>query len=314
MTYYQQLLKNGYVVYPVFTGSHIKIMSELLEKDLLHNPYIDPKFAKKYAEDPACTAFGALCTEFHSLHNRIVRSRIANVALQFFTSKSRPHAYSLPDRTCVRVRPSSGESLHRDNPSKVFEEYGVVLGGWVAICGEQTFRCVPGSHWDKVDKDQFLAGNNQIGKSGFTHLTKDEKVKYRDRLVNISIPPGYGISFFSHIVHAVAAKTNRTRMTRVFTGILLANKPFGDYYSQFTENFDVYPLPSGQTPWVWEKLSYTNWIGRLEKYCEMFHPNIPRRSVKRKDREYTILDLPVKNPKLGPPQEYGIPIKGTSFD
>lgn len=170
------------------------------------------------------------------------------------------------DRLMVRPAGSSPspEMWHRDeSPGAVAGD--VVLGGWLNLDnGCQVFSCVPGTH---------RAVETDGGGSGFNLIRRKELIaEYNSKRTKVSVPPGHVLIFNENIIHEVVSSTKKEKSYRLFIGWRLTNSstPIVDGLDDMLDTQSAVTIKSGQTPPMWAKLHWTNWIEKLERYSANF--------------------------------------------
>ena len=93
----------------------------------------------------------------------------------------------------------------------------LLLGGWLAIGGEQRFRAVLGSHRDAEGR---LARPEKGAKRGFVPLASEVLDRMIAEATTIEVPQGSLLIFFESMAHVVLDDPGP--MTRLFTGWRLA--------------------------------------------------------------------------------------------
>lgn len=191
-------------------------------------------------------SFGGIgcASSFHNGFVRKIRRHIHPFAVNALRKLAQPGEFiqQLLDRMCLRHHPMtySGETWHRDNSSLP----GVtptdrIFGGIVAIHGDRTFTCVPGS-------------SLPIGAvtGGFGKIDPPPA----DKTVTITIRPGQMLLFRQNIIHSVSpfkfSKNSPEKNFSIFVGFRLSQSEgsvYGDgVIEDILANQKVPPSPSGE--------------------------------------------------------------------
>ncbi len=137
----------------------------------------------------------------------------------------------------------TAEGYHRDvyANGEELEDDHLILGGFVAIEGDQRMKLCPATH-----KEHTLKEVSQ-NKSGFAKIDKGEWGQYDSIVKDVNVPEGHCIIFFQHLVHKVAGGVMPLRK-RVFVGSSLAQHGTPIFAKQCKDMDEqaTMQLPSGQ--------------------------------------------------------------------
>jgi hypothetical protein len=228
--------------------------------------------------------FGAwgLASSFHNPIVRRLRTEMTQKTRAFFQQLATalpskpPRLEQLLDRFSVRRAGTSttAESWHRDQsprrPHETADDLDIVLGGWINLDlkgGIQRFSCQPGTH------------NLPVGATGFAPLTAAEAALAKAHKQVFEVPPGHWIVFFQNLVHEVyPSKTSYDSMRQFFGWRFTSSthamfeecaqdaqvarefKSMGgitNWRKMVFEEQSVPPIPSGQRPRMFAKMSLT---------------------------------------------------------
>jgi hypothetical protein len=193
----------------------------------------------------------------------------------------------------------TAESWHRDivpvkmknNEASGAQPNDLILGGWTNFTDhDQTFSCLPGSHFFKVG-DIRPARLTEIGQHGFDRVKKKSELAFcTQHRRQIAIPPLHTILFFQHLLHEVHARATTHDQYRLSHGFRMtpANTLlFETQYRQWRTFEDHGPalLPSGQSPRMYSHNHGSAFLGlfmpaewKCKEWYEAFrreHPDEP---------------------------------------
>lgn len=247
---------NGYALFEVYAADQIPA----LRREFVNTCRQFPEFIPFSSGDPTQFVLGGFSalgnpSSFHNLFVRLVRLEVYQKVFPLLkTSDNRVQA--LFDRMLCRPPGSSPgrETWHRDITPGLEEEHDTCYGGWVNLdAHSQFFSCVPGTHRQQ---------QQQPGEGGFSPVSKEQALEFKDLKKKVEILPGQGILFRQDLVHEVLpTKVGGYTQLRVFHGFKVTTDPtaateplFGEeFFLDTIRNQGVPKLPSGQTPPMYAK-------------------------------------------------------------
>jgi hypothetical protein len=247
-----QLFNHGVVVINIYdnatlNATHQSILNALTEFPEYNRETFDPQ------EGYVLGGFGAFGnpSSFHHPAIRDVRtyamSHVVSLIkglLPHMANKSnidinKYHLEQLFDRLCIRRKGTTPtkEAWHRDQGPIANTDEEFILGGWLNLdtAFTQTFSCIPGTHFDRVNDA-----------NGFIKVAKIPEEGH----AKIDVPPGHCILFFQNLLHEVNAKKSPINSLRLFLGwrITTQIEPLFPNHEETMESQGVPYIPSGQTP------------------------------------------------------------------
>lgn len=236
----------------------------------------------------------ALASSFHNQVVRRLRAEMQQRTRAFFQrlvaalpARHTPlRVEQLLDRFSIRRAGTSttAESWHRDQsprrPGETAVDVDLVLGGWLNLDlagGTQHFSCHTGTH------------TLPAGANGFAPLTTDAAADAQAHRQTFAVPPGHWVVFYQNLVHEVHASTTPYDSMRQFFGWRITTstramfeecaqdaqvrrefKSAGglpDWRRQVFEEQGVPPIPSGQRPRMFAKLSLNFRKAKLARWA-----------------------------------------------
>jgi hypothetical protein len=171
------------------------------------------------------------------------------------------------DRLMVRPAGTSAspEMWHRDEAPGAIDG-DTIYGGWLNLDDtQQVFSCVPGTHRSVEEGDR----------SGFGTIKDKELVaEYNSKRTKVSVPAGHILIFNENIIHEVVSSTKKVKSYRLFVGwrTTTSTESIIEDLDELLDKQGAVTIKSGQTPAMWAKLHWTNWIDKLEHYSTNFRP------------------------------------------
>lgn len=258
LTFQESLEELGYVTVKVDIGKLSKIRASIDQE--ISNFREFKQDAKNRFQLGGFSAYG----NPSSFHNKTVRDLRLEIFNQISPSLEKEGFKKelLIDRLMVRPagKTPSAESWHRDEAATA-KDGDLIFGGWVNLDDfPSSFVCVPGSH------------KGVTGHNGFSKFNKEDSEKFKQLKKTVKIPPGHVLIFNEKIVHCVCAKKNKYDSYRLFLGWRLTKelKPlFSNIFEQIDKQAPI-TIKSGQSPPMWAKLHWTNWVDTLEEHSKKF--------------------------------------------